>query len=232
MVLRTSLVFGVLLVACAAESLAGEVRTYRFVGDAPTYHTGYGECVVLPGQPFAVRARVEGTFQVELDFEDGVGTLLSLDARVTGREALMADLLWQPYGSDHNLHGPHTLYDRFRVPVVGNVMSVPAGGWSFQCGSSEYMTIDLRAPSADGGLPFPSDYTSIGLRVAVNYDIYFEDREAVFSYDSSITNWTQSIIAARAVLVPEPAAIALGIVGMGMICTFFRRRRRPCHRAD
>jgi hypothetical protein len=258
MILRSCVISSVLLVVGVSVSLGAEVREYRFVGDVPAYRGSCGECF---GVPYERRSRVEGTFQVELDPELGVGTLLSLDARLTGSEGLFGDGLWRPFGSDRAFLRTSSWYDRYRPPFGGmlapaqyrplgpdtltsehlaesatelspGVMAVrwsdlpdPLNDWSLHGIGFEPAPINSWMLLFEGTLPKPDGRSAA---VVADYSIYFEGSEAIFSYNLPIIDATESIVAARAVLVPEPATIGLemGCIAMGWALL---RRRRNAH---
>src|SRR3989304_4410801 len=88
--MKASILLYLLLVS---SSLGAEVRKYEFVGETPAYQFSCGEC---SGPPYWVRAHVEGTFEVRLDYDPGVGTRLSLDARLEGAEGNYGPEIWEP----------------------------------------------------------------------------------------------------------------------------------------
>lgn len=247
MVIRFFLAASALVLLCVSATFGTEVRKYQFAGDVPASLSSCGEC---SGPPSTIRAMVEGSFEVELDHELGFGTLLSLDAQLTNSEGLFGENLWQPFGSDREFLGPSSFYDKYRPPFKGILEPAayrPLGPDSLTAEQRQQF-IGVR-PSE---IPDPIDYwmsNRIGFETApadswlltfnsriagltnpngtiaivASFNIYFEDDQALLTYNLPIIDNTQSITAARAFLTPEPASISLTCFAM---CWMFALRRR------
>ncbi len=261
MSLRTCLVVTTLLAACTATSLGGEVRTYRFVGDTPAYYASSDGFAWLPN---TTRSRLEGTFNVQLDPELGVGALLSLDARLTHSEGLYSDGFWRPYGEDRVFSAVDRLYGPYRLPLSGTLsaaeyrpsssdtptferlpdpselsaqataLGLPLSLEPYRYSPPSCMTFPSAPPGAQillsDGLQFNAE--GLGWATAPGYSIYFEGEEASFSFLYPAIDLYEGISSARAVLVPEPAAIGLGMVCIGVSWALLRRRRLSHCRVD
>lgn len=187
-----------------SSSPGAELRTYSFVADAPAYMMSCGEC---SGPPHAVRAQVEGTFAVSLDNSQGVGTLLSLDARLTNAEGSFGPDTWQPIEWQQEFFGGSRFYDRYRPPFSGLLKPAeyrPLGPGTLTDehrepfiglpGSEIPQSISYLKSLGVGFEPAPENswilafdgvkrspdgqYTSI----VSSYSIYIEGDEAFFSY--------------------------------------------------
>jgi hypothetical protein len=69
-----------------------------------------------------VRGEVEGTFEVSLDFENGVGTLHSLNAQLSNVEGNFGPNIWQPIEWHQEFLDPSSHYDRYRPPYTGKLL--------------------------------------------------------------------------------------------------------------
>jgi len=111
----------VAIAACLVASTvthAIEVRTYQFSGTEPVYTLSCGEC---GAPPYETRAGIEGTFQVALDFANGTGELVSLDAQLVNFEGLFpiaGGWEWQPFGGSRTFLSESYL-SNYRPPVSG-----------------------------------------------------------------------------------------------------------------
>ena len=237
----SSLVAVVLLV----HQLRAEVLTYRFTGDEPAFRFSCGEC---SGFPYVTRARLEGTFQVSLDRELGVGTLLTVEARLVGNEGLFGEGLWLPYGVERDFLPAGTFYDSYRPPITGvyapalfrplgpntatlehfqQIAGIPESKaptivqrWLMQNVGFEPARTNAWSLSFDGNLPIPDGHT---VAILSSFDIYFEENAALLTYTLPIIDASPEISAARAVLVPEPSGLWLVIVGL-IVASDFRQR--------
>lgn len=248
MLLRICLAASFVLLLCVSVLSGGEVRKYRFTGNIPAYRYSCGEC---SGQPYTTRAQIEGTFEVELDHELGMGTLLSLDAHLTNFEGLFDDGLWLPFGLDHEFLGPGRRYDRYRPPFDGvyepaeyrplgpdswthehtqpfigvplSEIPDPLVNWLFNGVGFEPAPADSWMLKFDGRLPNPDGFST---SIVASYNIYFEGNEALFSYNIPVIDLVESIASARAVLVPEPGTISMTCFALGWWLIHHRRHRQ------
>jgi hypothetical protein len=235
--------FAILLVFAAfspfVRDLQAEVLTYRFTGDLPAYRFSGWRI----GPPCTTRARVEGTFQVGLDRNSGVGSLISLDARLVDSEGLFGSGLWQPYGSERDFLVAEPRYDRFRPPFEGELapadyrplgpdtlanthsqmftgvslvnIPAPVGSWLLQDVGFEPAPADSWSLIFNGQIPHPDGRI---VSLVSPYDIYFEGTEAFLTYTIPIMDAWQTISAARATLIPEPSGLCLLLLGLWALC--------------
>lgn len=216
-------------------SSAAEIRKYEFNGEVPAYYFSCGEC---SGPPHSVRARVEGTFEVDLDFEQGIGTLLSLDARLAGAEGLFGENNWQSVAWQSDFFYPGILYDRYRPPFSGTLMPAdfrPLGPGTL---TPEHRAPYIGVPTSEipdtiaywmsnriGFEPAPEDSWILSFDGAVRnpdgtvfyaatYIIYFEGNDASLTYNVPVDDALPSIRAAGAQLVPEPSGFVIACVGL------------------
>jgi hypothetical protein len=240
-----------------SSSSGAEVRRYSFVGDPPAYDFSCGEC---SGPPYWVRGQVLGTFEVDLDFENGVGTLHSLDARLHNIEGNFGEGVWQPIDWHSQFFlDPSSRYDRYRPPYSGVLM--PAGYrplgpqsitdehrapyigiptsqiptevayWLFQGVGFEPAPANSWILYFDGRVPNPDGLT---VSIGASFLIYFEKNQARFSYYVPIDDAVPSIAAASATLIPEPSGVTLGALMMCWLCASRSRigLARRCRRPD
>lgn len=251
--MKASILLYLLLVS---SSLGAEVRKYEFVGETPAYQFSCGEC---SGPPYWVRAHVEGTFEVRLDYDQGVGTLLSLDARLKGAEGNYGPEIWQPIDWPQEFLGSDRYFDSYRPPFNGILkpaeyrplgpgtltaeqmapyIGVPTSEipesiayWLFQGIGFEPAPPESWILSFDGALRSPNGSTTT---IAASYNIYFEGKGSFFSYYVPIIDAVPSISAASATLVPEP--IGLCMVCVALVCLLAGRPRlgltRRCNLPD
>jgi hypothetical protein len=243
----SSLVAAILL----GHQLRAEILTYRFTGDEPEFRFSCGEC---SGFPHVTRARLKGTFQVSLDRELGIGTLLAVEARLVGNEGLFGEGHWLPYGDEKDFLPAGTFYDSYRPPFTGvyapahfrplgpntatlahfqQFAGIPKSKaptivqrWLMQKVGFEPAPTNAWSLSFDGNLPLPDGYT---VAILSSFDIYFEEDSALLTYSLPIIDASPEISAARAVLVPEPSGLWLVIVGLILASEF--RQRVPSGRA-
>jgi hypothetical protein len=238
----------VLCLIVASASAGAEVRKYSFVGDAPAYRFSCGEC---SGPPHRIRGQVEGAFEVTLDFEHGVGTLNTLDARLNNFEGNFGVNVWQPIEWGQQFLPPVSSYDLYRPPYSGVLTPAtfrPLGPGTL---TAAHMAPYLGVPRSQipteverwlsdgvGFEPAPAESWVLYFHGAIkspdgqlaflgaNFLIYFEENRADFSYSIPIIDASPSIAAASARLVPEPAGIALMCLAL---CWPYTIRRRSCH---
>jgi hypothetical protein len=221
----------VLCLIVASGSYGTEVRKYSFVGDAPAFQFSCGEC---SGPPHWIRGQVEGAFEVTLDFEHGVGTLNTLDARLSNVEGIFDANIWQPIEWAQEFLLPGDRYDLYRPPYSG--VLTPAAFRPLGPGTltAAHMAPYLGVPTSqiptevdrwlsegvgfeaapaeswilyfDGVVENPDDQSA---SLGASFLIYFEENHADFSYYIPIIDAVPSIAAASAMLVPEPTGIAL-----------------------
>lgn len=235
-----------LLTLIASASWAADVRTYTFLGDAPAYRFSCGEC---GGYPYVVRARIEGTFQVSLDFEKGNGTLLSLDAHLVNPEGYFGLNGWQPVpwqaeflsanplndiyrppypgilqAAEYRPLGPATLTEAHYGPYIGMPVSqIPPSilFWMDQGVGFESAPKDSWLLSFNGALPSPDGVT---IRFGASYNIYLEGNSAWLTYYVPIEDAVPSIAAAAAIRIPEPTLFLTTITSLTVFMVMRRQR--------
>jgi hypothetical protein len=241
---------GICIAVCflwITPSRGAEVRKYAFDGDIPAYQFSCGEC---SGPPYSVRARVQGAFEASLNYEQRVGTLLSLNARLTDAEGSFGAGNWQPIEWRQEFLNASHHYDRYRPPFAGSLkpaeyrplgpgtltpehwepyIGLPGseipeqiGFWLSQGIGFEPAPADSWILYFDGALRSP-DGTSTS--IVASYNIYFEGDEALFSYYVPIDDAVPSIAAARATLVPEPAGLSAASMVLFCLAMLLRRRQ-------
>ena len=244
MILRILLLTSFLLHLGVSISSGVEVRKYQFAGDLPSYQSSTNGFWLL-----GMRARVEGTFEVEIDRELGVGTLVSLNAHLTNSEGRFADAGWQPLGSDREFLEPGRFYDPFR-PRFGGVFEAavyrPLGpGTKTNAHRQQFVGLPLSeyprpivdwlnngvgyeaAPANSWMLDFDGVVPNLANGTTgffASYNIYFEANEAFLTYDLPIIDGPEAIVAARAFLIPEPTG--LGITWLVIAWMIGYRRRQ------
>lgn len=224
----------------ASSSLGAEVRTYSFTGELPAYSFSCGEC---SGPPYWVRGKVDGNFTVDLDFDDGVGTLQLLNARLSDVEGNFGPNNWQSIAWGDEFLESSSYYDHYRPPYTGTLMpaayrplgpatltaehlmpyiGVPTSQiptevnwWLFQGVGFEPAPADAWVLYFNGLVPEPDGLT---YSVGASFLIYFEQDRAQFSYYIPILDAVPSITAASAKLVPEPTSIALTSFMLYWLC--------------
>ena len=235
----------VLCLIVASASYGAEVRKYSFVGDAPVYQFSCGEC---SGLPYWIRGRVEGAFEVTLDFEHGIGTLNTLDAQLNNVEGNFGVNIWQPIEWGREFLVPGSRYDQYRPPYIG--VLTPAAFRPLGPGTltAAHMAPYLGVPTSQiptevdrwlsegvGFEPAPAESWILyfhgvvespdgqSASLGANFLIYFEENHADFSYYIPIIDAVPSIAAASATLVPEPSGIALMCLALYWTSTIRRR---------
>lgn len=223
---RHTLVTIVGLLLCSS-AFAVEVRTYRFTGDEYSYRFSCGECA---GPPYTHRARVEGTFQVELDFESGSGVLTELNARLVGLEGAFPtgpgwdEWEWRPIGPDQDFLPRNSRFFDWYGPPFSGVLALAENHPLAPTNSSRgLLGPNFPAPEPDA-LFFANDGRELTpdgrfFRSVSTFQIAMKENEAIFSYHIPIIDAVPSIMDATAVrLVPEPASAALfGAIALGAI---------------
>jgi hypothetical protein len=219
------------------------------VGDVPAFEFSCGECA---GPPYRLRGHVEGDFEVTLDFENGVGTLNTLDAELLNVEGNFGGDNWKPYAWEREFLPAGYYDDRLRPPYTGvlfpaarrplgpgtltNEHMAPYVGlrnsqlpddvrlWFFQGVGFEPAPADSWILYFDGTLKTADERVT---RIVSKFLIYFEGNRASFSYDVPIIDATPSIAAASAMRVPEPGQMASLFL---WLCGMYSIRRRSCLR--
>lgn len=200
---------------------AKEIRTYEFVGSEPTYWRGCGEC----GQLGGFRASPSGTFQVELDFDQSVGTLLSIDADLLNYERLLyvsGDWQWEAADIDRKFLGENYL-SRYRAPHKGVL------------GAAETHPLEQPVPEfAPGMLVLAGSGATLSpngffYSIGASFRVGMRDENAIFSFFVPMADAGEEILSARARLLsveqmdetvtdspPPPAPIAIELLPTGV----------------
>jgi hypothetical protein len=203
-----------------------------------------------------VRGHVNGTFEVSLDFEKGVGTLHALNAQLSNAEGNFGADIFRPIEWREEFLESSSHYDRYRPPYTGVLIPAtyrplgPASAtaehrapyvgvpgsqipteinyWLFQGVGYEPAPADSWILRFDGRIPNPDGQT---VSIGASFLIYFEGNRAQFSYYIPIIDAVPSIAAASAVLIPEPSGLVLGCLMPCWLCATrswngLTRRRR------
>jgi hypothetical protein len=230
---------------CVSASISAETRKFAFAGDAPAYQFSCGEC---GGYPYDVRAKVEGTFEVSLDFDQRKGTLLSLDAHLVNAEGGFGPDGWQPIYWQSEFLGTDRFDDRYRPPFPGVLQPAdfrplgpgtrtaahfdpyiglpssqipqPIPLWLDQGVGFEVAPANSWLLSFNGALPSPDGMT---ISIVASYNIYLEGNFAWLTYYIPIIDAVPSIAAAVAVQIPEPALLISAITALAMFMGIRRR---------
>jgi hypothetical protein len=190
-----------------------------------------------------VRGQVEGTFEVRLDFENGVGTLESLNAVLSKVEGNFDPDTWQPIEWGQYFLDSSSYFDPFRPPFTGTLMPAAYRPLGPQTLTAEHWAPYLGVPTSqiptevsywlfqgvgfesapanswilyfDGLTRSPDGRTA---SVGASFLIYFEENRAQLSYYIPINDAVPSIAAASARLIPEPSSLTLGCLMLCWLC--------------
>ena len=176
----------VLCLIVASASYGAEVRKYSFVGDAPVYQFSCGEC---SGLPYWIRGRVEGAFEVTLDFEHGIGTLNTLDSQLNNVEGNFGVNIWQPIEWGREFLVPGSRYDQYRPPYIG--VLTPAAFRPLGPGTltgMRYGTISRRTDIADSDRSRPLAFRGCGIRTSTSRIV-----DTLFPWCRRESGWPVSI---------------------------------------
>lgn len=205
----------------ADNASGGEVRKYELEGSRNYGWYGFGGS----GTAF-----LTGSFEVELDFEAGVGTLLSLETQLTQNEGavLATEFFESGYGGFP--------YEKYRPPIPGALETAllrptPGTGLIPQYIEAEQNddpdSIDVfiengffETAGEDSWVLFSDGSIRVGdsfVRTS-SYIVYLEGTEAFLSITLPVTDDTPSIASAPATLIPEPRSLVL--LSAVLICTF------------
>ncbi|MCO6045770.1 hypothetical protein NG895_17875 [Aeoliella sp. ICT_H6.2] len=223
------------LIALSAAGHAAEIRTYRFTGEEFSYSFGCGEC---GSPPYYHRARVEGTFEVELDIENGAGTLIDLDAWLVDIEGGFPigtgwdEWEWRSSAPDREFLSPDSPFSVWYHPPFSGTLALAAEHpLAPDYSSGGLLGPDFPSPDPaalilanTGSEPNPN---GPGSRAAALFQIAMLDGEALFSYHIPIDDAVETILGATAVqVVPESesATIAVGMVVIFCMASLVRRR--------
>jgi hypothetical protein len=216
----------------AASSADAEERSYTFVGDRPAYSFMCGEC---SGPPYDVRSQIEGSFEVDFDFENGVGTLQSLNVQLSAVEGFFYPTGWRPIQWDVEFFDARIYGDGYRPPYTG--VLTPA---TYRPLGDELLTAEHLAPFVgvpwrelpteirywylqgigfepapanawvlyfDGLTRHPDGQTVSG---GASFLLYLQGDRAELSYEIPVSDAVTSLRAASAMLIPEPSALIGG----------------------
>jgi hypothetical protein len=224
---------GALCLLFVSSSLGSEVRTYSFVDFRPAYDFSCGEC---SGPPHAVRGHVDGTFEVDLDFENGVGTLRTLNAQLSNVEGYFGPDMWLPIEWDEEFFNAPFLSDLYRPPYTGVLrrasyrplgpatiteehwapyVGVPTSQIPLEVSYWLFLGVGFEPAPPDSWILYPDG--SLG----ASFLIYFEGNVANFAYQIPIIDAVPSIAAASATLIPEPASLCTFVFTVAILA--FRR---------